>query len=184
MAREKSLEERLEDSRIVMLYGPVTSEVASRAICRLLQLSAEDDKADIHIYFGTTYGSALNILAIYDTICAIPNDVTGTCMGHVMGYTTLLLACCTKGKRYALKHAIVSLDQTTGVLSPGSNQQTEIEIAAREATKGRAVFEELMAKATSQDLSKVHSDCEVGNEFSAKEALEYGIIDKILERGE
>ncbi len=167
-----------------MLYGPVTAEVAAETICRLLQLSAEDDKADIHIYFGTAYGGALDILAIYDTICAIPNDVSATAMGEVMGYTTLLLACCTKGKRYALKHSVISLDQTTGMLSAGANQQTEIEIAAREAAKGRAVFEELMAKATSHDLSKIHSDCEVGMEFTAKEALAYGIIDKVLERGE
>ena len=184
MAREKSLDEKLYESRIIVLCGGIGPDDASAIMLQLLRFSAEDEKEDIHLYFGTSAGRYLDMLAIYDTIRSIPNDVTGTCIGKVTNFTALLLASCTKGKRYALEHSEFALDQPNGILDAGSNQQTEIAIAAKEATNTREIFEALMAEATSQDVAKIHADCEYGIELTASEAKEYGIIDVILKRGE
>ena len=89
-----------------------------------------------------------------------------------------------KGKRYALPHATITFEQPYGMLSAGPNQQTEIAIQAREATNKRKVFEELMAEVTGQEVAKIHTDCEFGVEMTAEEAKAYGIIDRILVKGE
>ena len=117
---------------------------------------------------------------IYDTLATIKNPVTGVCVGHVSGFATLLLAKCTKGRRYALSHSEISISQPYAFLAPGSNQQTEIAIEAREASLKREIFEKELSACTGNDLQKVHLDCEHGVTFSAVEAKEYGIIDEIL----
>lgn len=184
MAREKSLSEKLEESRIILICGGIDAEVASDIIFKMLTMSAQDDKKDIHLYIGSGGGEYLDMLAIYDTMRSIPNDIAGTCVGMASDFAALLLASCTKGKRYALKHSSIEFEQPYGYLHAGGNQQTEIAIAAKEATTERKIFEELMAKATSQDIARIHQDCEMGIELTAEEAKEYGIIDVILEKGE
>jgi len=183
MAGQKSLKEKLEENRIILICGPITSEVASDVILQLLTMSAKDEKADIHLYIGAFGTEYLDSLAIYDTMRSLPNDITGTCVGMATNYAALILAACKKGKRYALKHARITIEQPKGYLA-GRNQQTEIAIEAKEVTTKRKIFEELMAEATGQELSRIHEDCEVGRTFTAEEAKEYGIIDVILDKGE
>lgn len=183
MAEQKSLEQRLDENRIILICGGIGGEMTSNIILKLLTMSARDEKADIHLYIASPGGEYLDALAIYDTMRSLPNDITGTCMGIVADYAVLLLAACKKGKRYALKHTKIKIEQPKGILA-GRNQQTEIAIEAREVTTKRKVFEELMAEATSQDLSQIHQDCEFGRIFTAEEAKEYGIIDVVLEKGE
>ncbi len=180
MVGEKSLREKLDESRIIIVNGYVDKEQASDIIFKLLTFSAISEKEDIQLFIGSEGGSYLDMLAIYDTMQSIPNKISGTCVGMADGYATLILASCTKGKRYALKHAEISFEQPYGSLQEGPNQQTEIAIEAKEVATERKIFEELMAKVTSQDVAKIHGDCEVGVSFSAEQALEYGIIDGIL----
>lgn len=163
-----------------MLCGYIDNEKASDAVFKLLKFSGKDEKEPIQLYIGSEGGSYLDMLAIYDAMQAIPNPISGTCVGVADGYSALILASCNKGMRYALKHAEISIEQPYGFLGAGANQQTEIAIEAKEIATERKIFEELMAKVTGQDLEKIHADCELGIELNAEQAKEYGIIDEIL----
>ena len=177
---KQSFEDRLDESRIVVVCGYVDGNSASKIIFKLLSLSAISEKEEIQLFISSSGGSYLDMMAIYDTLNTLPNPVTGVCIGAVQGYATLLLAKCTKGRRFALSHSELSFNQPYGYLAPGSNQQTEIAIEAREARVKREVFEKELCACTGQLLEKIHADCEVGVTLSAEEAKDYGIIDDIL----
>lgn len=184
MAEYKSLEQKLDENRIIQICGNISESMASRVVLDLLVMSAKDEKADIHLYFASEQGDYVNTLAIYDTMRSIPNEISGTCIGYTGSFPTLLLAACTKGKRYALKHSEFAISQPNGYFSPGPNQQTEVAILEKETSLKRQVYEELLAQLTSQDIARIHEDCEKGRDFTAEEAKEYGLIDVILEKGE
>ena len=118
---------------------------------------------------------------LYDTIRSIPNVVSGIGMGAVANYSALLLAGCKKGSRFALNHCRFTIEQPYGALHDGTNQQTEIAIAAREVSLEREVMEELFVLHTGQSLDKVHSDIELGLELDARQAVEYGLVDEVIE---
>ncbi len=177
---KQTFEDRLDESRIVVVLGYLNSESASKIIFKLLTLSTIDEKEEIQLFISSSGGSYLDMMAICDTLNTIPNPVTGICIGAVHGFATLLLAKCTKGRRFALKHSEINFSQPYGYLAPGANQQTEIAIEAREARIKREAFEIEMAKATGQTLDKIHADCEVGVTLTAEESKDYGIIDEIL----
>ena len=184
MTEEKTWQNKLTENRIIIICGKLMAPQVASIVSSLLELSAQNDKEDIKLYIGSTEAFYLDMLAIYDTMRSIPNDISGTCIDGANDSGALLLAACTKGKRYALPHATISFEQPYGILSPGPNQQTEIAIEAKEVTNTRKVFEELMAEVTGQDVAKIHTDCEFGVELSAEEAKAYGIIDRILVKGE
>ena len=177
---KKDFEQRLEDSGIIPVVGEINSNSASRIIFKLLAFSTVDETREIQLYFSSTGGSYLDVMAIYDTLAIIKNPIVGVCVGHVSGYATLLLAKCSKGKRYALKHGEISISQPYAFLAPGSNQQTEIAIEAREAGLKRQIFEKELSVCTGNCIQKIHQDCENGLTFSAEEAKAYGIIDEVL----
>ena len=184
MAEEKSWKEKIAESRIIIICGELGAQQVGQIVSGMLEFSAENEKEDIRLYIGATDASYLDMLAIYDTMRSVPNDISGTCIDMAIDYAALLLAACTKGKRYALPHSKISFEQPYGMLTPGPNQQTEIAIAAKEAASEREIFEELMAHETGQDVAKIHADCEFGIELTAEQAKEYGIIDTILVKGE
>ena len=180
MLMNKTFEDKLDESRIVVVSGYLDGASASKIIFRLLSLSAVNEREEIQLFISSSGGSYLDMMAIYDTLNTLKTPLTGICVGAVSGYATLLLSKCTKGRRFALKHSEISFSQPYGYLAPGSSQQTEIAIEAREATVKREVFEKELCLCTGQSFEKVHSDCENGVILTAQEAKEYGIIDEIL----
>ena len=171
---------KLEESRIITIVGGVDASYATEIIFKILSMSKENETEDINLYFGSGGGNYLDMLAIYDTMQSVPNHFSGTCVGKNANYAVLLLAACTKGKRYALPHSTVYFTQPTTHLGRGANQQTEVLIEAKELNHERAIFEQLMAKHTGQPLEKIHADLEDEMDLTAEQAKEYGIIDVIL----
>lgn len=182
MAKEaRSLGEELEESRIIVVSGYVNSDKAASIIFQMMDYNAKSEKEDIQLFIGSGGGSYLDMMAIIDTMNTIKAPISGTCVGMADGYSALLLACCAKGKRYALRHSQISFEQPYGMLQSGANQETEIAIEAKEVKLEREIFENMLAQKTNTDFDKIHRDCEVGVSLSAQQALEYGIVDEILE---
>ncbi|MBQ7408930.1 MAG: ATP-dependent Clp protease proteolytic subunit [Clostridia bacterium] len=180
MKVQKKFEDRLSESRIISITGYLDSNAAANIIFSILSMSAASEDEDIQLFIASQGGSHLDMMAIYDTLTTVKCPVVGVCVGSASGYAALLLAKCTKGKRFALKHSEINFSQPYGYLSAGSNQQTEIAIEAREAKIKREVFEAEMAKCTGKSVDQIHDDCEVGVTLTAEQAIEYGIIDEIL----
>ena len=177
MTREK-LERKLFESRVVLINGYVNGNNAAGVVFDLLQLNALDSEQEIQLFIGSYGGNYLDMLSIYVTNQHISNPVVGVGIGAVNNYAALILAACNK--RSCLKHCSFSLEQPYGTLQPGSNQQTEIAIAAKEVTLERQVMEQLFAKHTGQSVEKIHNDIEFGLELDAAQAKEYGIVDSII----
>ena len=173
-------EQRLKESRIIVICGYVDSSAASKIIFQLLSYSSIAPNEEIQLFISSYGGGHLDMMAIYDTLSTIESPVCGICVGSINSYATLLLSKCTKGRRFALRHSEICFSQPSAYIGAGANQQTEIAIEAREASIKRKVFEEELAKCTGQDLETIHADCELGARFSTEEALAYGIIDEIL----
>ncbi|MHB0979731.1 MAG: ATP-dependent Clp endopeptidase proteolytic subunit ClpP [Thermoleophilia bacterium] len=169
---------RLLSERIIFLGTPVNDQVANLIVAQLLHLESEDPDKDIALYVNSPGGGVYAGLAIYDTIQFIKPDVSTICIGVAMSMGALLLAGGAKGKRYALPNSKVLIHQVSGGFQ---GPATDIEIHAREALSLRARLDEILAKHTGQELEKVAKDTERDYFMAAPEALEYGIIDKIIE---
>lgn len=176
----KSLRELINENNIVFITSIRSSEAASNVIFRLMSIAQENPKKEIQLYISSWGGSFLDMIAIYDTIKAIKNPISGYCIGVAGQYAALLLAACDKGKRFILKHSEISFHEPNGYIGSG-DQQTEIVIAAKEAKIERETFEKALAKETGQPLKKIHQDCVKGKELNAEEAVKYGFVDVILE---
>lgn len=175
------LEKKLTENRIILVNGYIDTDAASYIVFQLLQLSALSDTEPIQLFIGSYGGNYLDMLAIYDTICSIPNPVTGVGMGAVSNYAALLLAGCKKGSRFALRHCTFNIEQPYGTLHAGTNQQTEIAIASREVSLEREVMEQLFSLHTGQEPDRIHYDIEQGLDLTAEQAFEYGLIDSIID---
>lgn len=169
---------RLLNERIIFLGTPITDQVANLIIAQLLHLESEDPDKDIALYINTPGGSVYAGLAIYDTMQFIKPDISTICVGVAMSMGALLLAAGTSGKRYALPNSKVLIHQLSGGFQ---GPASDIEIHAREALNLRKRLDEILAEHTGQPLDKVEKDTERDYFLSASEALEYGIIDKIIE---
>ncbi len=168
---------RLLKERIVFLGTPIDDNIASLVISQLLFLEAEDPSKDIYLYVNSPGGIVSSGLAIYDTIKYIKPDVVTTCMGQAASMGALLLAAGTKGKRYALPHARIMIHQPLG---GAEGQASDIAIAANEILRIKHVLNEILADATGKSLEQIEKDTDRNYFMSAEEALEYGLIDKIL----
>lgn len=169
---------RLLKDRIVFLGGPIDDNVANLTIAQLLFLAAEDPKKDIVLYINSPGGSVTSALAMLDTMSYIKPDVATICVGMAASAAAILLACGTKGKRFALPNAEVMIHQPWG---GAQGQATEIEITARHIVATRARLNKILSKATGQPLSKIENDVERDYFMSADEAKKYGMVDEILE---
>lgn len=169
---------RLLNERIIFLGTPITDQVANLIIAQLLHLESEDPDKDVALYINTPGGSVYAGLAIYDTMQFIKPDISTICVGVAMSMGALLLAAGTSGKRYALPNSKVLIHQLSGGFQ---GPASDIEIHAREALNLRKRLDEILAEHTGQPLDKVEKDTERDYFLSASEALEYGIIDKIIE---
>ena len=178
---EELLENRMAESGIIVIQSALNSDITNQIILTLLKWNTSNPKKELQLYISSTTNDYLNIITIYDVMQSIQNPISGYAIGLVAGCATLLLAGCSKGKRYALKNTEIALSEVSGFLSNGANQETEIAIAAKETTIQKETFESLLAKHTSQKVEKIHEDCVEERSFTAKEACEYGLIDKVLE---
>jgi ATP-dependent Clp protease protease subunit len=169
---------RLLKDRIVFLGTSIDDTVANIIIAQLLFLESEDPKKDIHLYINSPGGSVYSGLAIYDTMQYIKPNVVTTCIGIAMSMGALILAGGAKGKRYSLPNSKVMIHQLSGGFQ---GPAADIEIQAKEALDLRKKLDEILSKHTGKSLKKVSVDTDRDYFMTAKEAKDYGIIDKIIE---
>jgi ATP-dependent Clp protease, protease subunit len=170
---------RLLYQRIIVLGSEVDDRVANRLCAQLLLLSAEDPRADISLYINSPGGSVSAGLAIYDTMQLIPNDVSTLAMGLAGSMAQFLLCAGTSGKRFSLPHAQVLMHQGSAGFG---GTAADVEIYAAQLERTGALMTRLTAQHTGQPVDKVEADSRRDRWFDAEEALEYGMIDHILER--
>lgn len=172
---------RLLKDRIVFLDGEINDQVANIVVAQLLFLEAENPDKDIHLYINSPGGVVTAGLAIYDTMQYIKPDVSTICIGSCASMAAVLLTAGAKGKRYALPHANVMIHQPLGGVR---GQATDIEIHAKEILRLREELNYILASHSGQSIETIKEDTERDNFMTAKAALEYGLVDKILSRNE
>lgn len=170
---------RLLNDRIIILGDEVNSATANVIVAQLLFLEAEDPDKDIMFYINSPGGSITDGMAIYDTMQYIKCDVSTICMGMAASMGAFLLAGGTKGKRYALPNAEVMIHQPLG---GAKGQATDIQIAAEHIIKTKERMNRMMAEFTGQDIETIKRDTERDNWLTAEQAMEYGLIDKVITR--
>lgn len=168
---------RLLKERIVFLGGPIDSEVANLVIAQFLFLASEDPKKDISFYINSPGGQVSAGLAILDTMNHIQPAVSTVCVGMAASMAAVLLSAGEKGKRFALPNAEVMIHQPHG---GAEGQAADIEITAKQILKLRERLNKILAKNTGQKLDKIERDVDRDFFMDAKESVEYGIIDKVL----
>jgi ATP-dependent Clp protease protease subunit len=176
--REFDIFSRLLNERIIFLGQAVDDTIANLIVAQLLHLESVDPDKDISIYINSPGGSIYSGLAIYDTMQFIKPDVSTICCGIAMSMGSLLLAGGAKGKRFSLPNSRILIHQPS---SGFEGQSTDIEIHAREIIKTRARIDEIYAKHTGQTVEQSHIDMERDRFFKPHEAVEYGLIDKVIE---
>lgn len=179
--RSYDIYSRLLKDRIIFLDGAIDDHVANVVIAQLLFLEAEDPTKDIHLYINSPGGVVTAGMAIYDTMQYIRPDVSTICIGSCASMAAVLLTAGAPGKRYALPHSNIMIHQPLGGVQ---GQATEIEIHAREILRIREEINGILSKHTGQTIEKIKQDTERDNFMTAKEALDYGLIDKIMNRGQ
>lgn len=168
---------RLLKDRIVFVYGPIGDEIANLVVAQLLFLEKEDPDRDIDLYINSPGGSVTAGMAILDTMRHIQPDVGTICVGLAASMAAVILACGTKGKRFALPHAKIMLHQPSGGFE---GTAADIEITAEQIRKTRDEMEEIMAEVTGQPRDRIRRDTDRDFWMDANAAREYGIIDEIL----
>ena len=172
---------RLLKDRIIFIGEQVHDDMANTIIAQMLFLESEDPNKDISVYINSPGGSVTAGLAIYDTMQYISPELATICMGQSSSMAALLLACGTKGKRYALPHSRVMIHQPLGGVQ---GQATDIDIQAREILKIKELVHKILAEHTGQPLERIGVDTERDFFMDSAEALAYGIIDKVITRRE
>ena len=168
---------RLLKERVVFLVGPVNDVTANLIVAQLLFLESENPDKDIHFYINSPGGSVTAGMAIYDTMQFIKPNVSTLCIGQAASMGAFLLAAGEKGKRYCLPNSRVMIHQPLGGFQ---GQASDIEIHAREILSIRARLNDMLAAHTGQPLERIERDTDRDNFMGAKEAVEYGLIDKVL----
>jgi ATP-dependent Clp protease, protease subunit len=169
---------RLLNERIIFLGTPVDDTIANLVVAQLLHLESQDPEKDIYIYINSPGGSIYAGLAIYDTMQFVKPDVGTMCVGVAMSMGSLLLTGGAPGKRMALPNSRQLIHQPSAGFE---GQSSDIEIHAREILKTRKRIDEIYAKHTGQSEDQVHHDMERDRFFKASEAVEYGLIDRVIE---
>jgi ATP-dependent Clp protease, protease subunit len=176
--REFDIFSRLLNERIVFLGTPIDDVIANLIVAQLLHLESQDPDKDISIYINCPGGSIYSGLAIYDTMQFVKPDISTICVGIAMSMGSLLLAGGAKGKRFALPNSRLLIHQPSAGFE---GQSSDIEIHAREILKVRERIDEIYALHTGQTFDQVHTDMERDRFFKADEAVEYGLIDRVID---
>ena len=175
--REYDIYSRLLNERIIFLGSPIDDQVANVVVAQLLHLESVDPAKDVSLYINSPGGSVYSGLAIYDTMNFIKPDIHTMCVGIAMSAASLLLAGGTHGKRSSLPNSRILMHQPSAGFE---GQATDIEIHAREVLSLRARIDEIYAKHTGKTVEEVHRDMERDRFFTAAQAAEYGLIDRVL----
>ena len=179
--RQMTIGDLLLENRIIFLAGPIMDESANLAVMKLLYLQSENRKQDVHLYVNSPGGSVTATMAIYDTMRFVDCDVCTYCVGLAASGGAIVLAGGTKGKRYALPHAKMMIHQPYGEVG---GQVSDIEIQAEDILSTRNTLNEILASHTGQDIETIAKDTERDRYLSARQAVEYGLIDEVLEKQE
>ena len=169
---------RLLNERIIFLGTPVSDDIANLIVAQLIHLESEDPDKDISMYINSPGGNVYAGLAIYDTMQYIKPDVQTICVGIAMSMGALLLSGGAAGKRMATPNSKILIHQVSGGFQ---GQATDIEIHAKEIIDIRRRLDEIIAKHTGQDIERVKKDTERDYFMSAEEAVEYSIVDRVIE---
>jgi ATP-dependent Clp protease protease subunit len=177
--REFDIYSRLLNERIIFLGTPIDDQVANLMVAQLLHLESQDADKDISIYINCPGGSIYSGLAIYDTMQFVKPQISTICVGVAMSMGSLLLAGGAKGKRFALPNSRLLVHQPSAGFE---GQSSDIEIHAREILNIRKRVDEIYAHHTGQTFEQVHEDMERDRFFKAHEAVEYGLIDRVIDK--
>jgi len=169
---------RLGVERILFLGSEVNDAIANSLVAQMLYLDSEDNSKPIYLYINSPGGSVTAGLAIYDTIQYVKSDVVTICVGLAASMGAFLLGAGTKGKRLALPHSRIMIHQPLGGTS--QRQASDIEIEAREILRIKDMLNQSMADMTGQELSKIEKDTDRDYFMSAAEAVQYGLIDRVI----
>ncbi len=175
--RSYDIYSRLLRERIIFLGDEVNDATASLVVAQILFLESEDPTKDINLYINSPGGSVTAGMAIYDTMNYVKCDVSTICMGMAASMGAFLLSSGAKGKRFALPNSQIMIHQPSG---GAKGQATEIQIAAENILKTKKKLNEILAANTGQSVEKVTQDTDRDNFMSAEEALEYGLVDKVI----
>ena len=175
--RSYDIYSRLLNDRIIFLGEQIDDHVANSVVAQLLHLEATDPDKDISLYINSPGGSVTAGLGILDTMNFIKPQVSTICVGMAASMAAVLLSAGAKGKRFCLPHSKVMIHQPSG---GAQGQQTEIEIVAEEIKKTRRELNQILSDASGQPIEKVQADTERDNYLTAAEALDYGLIDRIV----
>jgi ATP-dependent Clp protease protease subunit len=175
--RSYDIYSRLLKDRIIMLSGEVNDQVASTVVAQLLFLEAQDPDKDIYFYINSPGGVITSGLSMFDTMNYIKPDIVTICIGQAASMGAFLLASGTKGKRYALPHARIMIHQPSG---GAQGQSTDIQIQAQEIQRLKDTLNHILAEQTGKTPKRIEKDTERDRFMSSQEALEYGLIDKVL----
>ncbi len=165
-------------NRIIFLGTGINDQVANLVVAQLLYLSREDPESGIQMYINSPGGQVYSGMAIYDTMRMIPNKISTVAVGVAASFGTVLLAAGSKGQRYALPHATIHMHQPLG---GAQGQASDIEIQAKEILRLKDRINQILSEATGQDVDTIIKDTERDFYMSAEDAVEYGLVDKVLE---
>lgn len=170
---------RLLKDRIIFLSGEVEDNMANTIVAQMLFLEAEDPDKDIYLYINSPGGVVTAGMAIYDTMQYIKPDVSTICIGQAASMGSLLLTAGAKGKRFALPNARIMIHQPLG---GARGQSTDVQIQAKELLRIRQMLNEILSQRTGKSIEQIEADTERDNFMSAAEAVEYGLVDKVIVR--
>jgi ATP-dependent Clp protease, protease subunit len=170
---------RLLKERIIFLAGPINDTLANLVIAQLLFLASQDPKRDIQLYINSPGGSVTAGMAIYDTMQYIAPDVSTVSVGMAASMAAVLLASGAKKKRFALPNSQIMLHQ---VMGGATGQAIEIEITAKQILKTKSKLNTILAKHTGQKLARIEKDTDRDFYLSSLEAVDYGVIDEVIEK--
>jgi ATP-dependent Clp protease protease subunit len=170
---------KLFEERIIFLGTPISDDVANAVMSQLMCLESMDPDRDIEIYINSPGGSFTALTAIYDTMQYVRPDVRTVCMGQAASAAAVLLAAGAPGKRIALPNARVLIHQPYA--EAGYGQASDLEIQANEILRMRALLEEMLARHSNRNLEQVREDIERDKILTAQEAVEYGLVDSVIE---
>jgi len=165
-------------NRIIFVGSAINDQVANLVVAQLLYLSREDPESVIQMYINSPGGQVYSGMAIYDTMGMIPNKISTVAVGVTASFGTVLLAAGSKGQRYALPHATIHMHQPLGGTQ---GQASDIEIQAKEILRIKDRLNKILSDATGQDVETIIQDTERDFYMSAEQAVEYGLVDKVLE---
>lgn len=177
--RQYDIFSRLLNDRIVVLSDEVNDATASLVVAQLLYLEGQDAEKDISLYINSPGGSVSAGLAIYDTMQYIKCDVSTICMGMAASMGAFLLSSGAKGKRFALPNSEIMIHQPSG---GAQGQATDIQITANHILRTKQRLNKILAENTGKDIEVIAADTERDNFMTAQEAMEYGLVDKVIEK--